>query len=1118
MSFSRLYQEGSSLFGRTVRVLLLLTLIQLSPLAAQTVLMPVTGSADTTMSYVELYDDGGPSAPYSTNCNSRYTFHTVHPQGRYRIEINSQLTHPQGNALLQIKNGPSIYSSTLLTSPNVTNGIFYSSGNTVTVIFNSDDDYPTEGFEVILCEYDNPVAQGINGHYLDSTTYILTWNQVTPPATWVVDYAIVEQNISTGVLSDSNSFQTVITDSTSLTFTNIPVGYHLVYRIYSIDSSPTSICPRIVESTTPPYVEPYICPCVTPLNVSVIHLPDSVRIEWTTDTIVTLWHFIAGHLNIDTILDGSVMHFTIPHDYPCNTHYVSINGNCEFNSCNIAIAPLPTGGCMLSAGSLNRVASDGNSITLSWGQVSDPDARYLLYFRPQDQPSSANLLLDTLPYDSTRYTVTGLQPHTNYIFLLRILCSNGNFSCLQSSANIATTLDNCIDFINLLDAEHIHRTWGTYSNPAQVTYGPAGRHVPIVDTTLYDSHTGNQLRCIPPGEEASFRLGDDNIGAQGETITYDYFVDSLDKDMLVLKYAVVMQNSNHTVVNQPHVTLEILDSAGAIIDTTCCYADFYAAGDLGWNSVPGTNIIWKDWTTVGIDIAPYHGQQIKIRFTTTDCADGGHFGYAYFNIKCDTKRIELVNLCESEDSIRLRAPLGFEYRWTRGTDTTTFSTENEIIVPADLTEYFCRASFIGKPECSFSIHAMAVLPVPQVAMHYEYDTCRNSITFFSDCKVSIDEEFLPYVHQVIDSVTWVIDNDTLYGDTVSVELQTNGYHYIRLSCKLSESFCTDSLADSVWVDFVHRKTILGDTIACYGDTLTLQPVPLDTVGFSFLWDDGSTAATRMLVVSSDTTLQLVSNYLLCSDTLQHVIHMFPHHDDTLFVDACPGKIDTLDFHVMATGIYTHNNVDRYGCDSTYSLSLTIHPVFYDTVRIATCDESYSDDEFSVDTTGFYTHAYTTVWGCDSIYHLDFHRHPVWNDTLYGEILYGDSYIGYGFDESVEGFYEHLFVDRNGCDSIRNLDLSVIFLQFPNAVTPNGDGYNDRLVIVNFLDATIFDYSCLWVYDRWGRLIYKKEGIYSDSDFWDPNKTGTPDGTYFYRFFARAYGHIIDHKSAVEVLR
>ncbi|MBP5515952.1 MAG: gliding motility-associated C-terminal domain-containing protein [Bacteroidales bacterium] len=1102
---------------RMVGLLLLLLFIPVA-MNAQVVLMPVNGHADTTMSYAEVYDDGGSTGAYSTNCNSSYTFHTVSSSGRYYIELISSLTHPSGNAFLQIKDGDT-NSINLVTSPPNNTAVYYSSSSTVTLVFNSDDDYPTDGFEVILCEFDNHVPQNLVGAYIDSNTYYLSWLPVNPPVMWVVDYAVVGEGIlPSDVFSDSTLFQSIVIDTTYWEFNVSPVGNHLVYRIYSIDSSSSSICPQQQIGAGTAYSAPVACPCIMPQNIQIIELADSVTIVWTTDTVANLWHVIVSHLGIDTVLNGNVMHITIPHDYPCETRLVFIIGNCVDKYCNGAYINLPVGGCLYNVGGIQRLGSNGHSVTLSWGQVADPQARYLLYYRRQGQPSSYNIIVDTLPYDSTTYVVDGLDPHTGYTFTVHVLCSDGRLGCTQSTANYATTLDNCIDFINLYDEDNVHRTWGTYSDPAMYTFGNASRHVAIVDTSLRDAHTGNLLRCIPPGEVASFRLGDDNVGAQGETITYDYLVDSLDKDMLVLKYAVVMQNSNHTSINQPHVTMELLDAAGNIIDTTCCYADFYAAGDLGWNNVPGTNIIWKDWSTVGIDIAPYHGQQIKIRFTTTDCADGGHFGYAYFNIHCDSKRIDLVNLCESVDSVTLRAPLGFDYCWTHGSDTTCFSTQNEIKVPADLTEYRCRASFVGKPECSFSIHSLAVLPVPLAAMHYEIDTCGQRIRLFSDCSVSIDSAFRPYVHQTIDSVSWLVDGDIYYGDTIEAELRHNGFCHIKVSCKLSDSYCADTLTDSVWVNIYHRKTIVGDTVACFGDTLTLSIAPPDTALFSFAWDNGSHDMNRQVVVISDTILSLVSNFFMCSDTLHHTIHVMPFYNDTLYVDACPGELDTIDFHESTTGVFTHINTDMNGCDSLSTLSLSIHPAYYDTVTSVVCDESFINDEFNEDSTGFYTHYYTTVWGCDSVYNLDFVRNPVWRDTIVAEILYGDTYIGYHFNESETGFYSLEYTDINGCDSIQNLDLSVILLRFPNAVTPNGDGINDRFAIVNLLDATIFDYNCLWVYDRWGKLIYKKENIFHDSDFWDPDKTNTPDGTYFYRFFARAYGHIIDHKSSVEVIR
>ncbi|MGX8713770.1 MAG: gliding motility-associated C-terminal domain-containing protein [bacterium] len=90
-----------------------------------------------------------------------------------------------------------------------------------------------------------------------------------------------------------------------------------------------------------------------------------------------------------------------------------------------------------------------------------------------------------------------------------------------------------------------------------------------------------------------------------------------------------------------------------------------------------------------------------------------------------------------------------------------------------------------------------------------------------------------------------------------------------------------------------------------------------------------------------------------------------------------------------------------------------------------------------------------------------------------------------------------------------------FLQFPNVVTPNGDGLNDRFVIQNLIEGLGYPINTLDIYNKWGTRVYHKENISSDSDFWDP--ADMPDGTYFYRFSAKGYNGNIEHNGAIEVL-
>lgn len=91
-----------------------------------------------------------------------------------------------------------------------------------------------------------------------------------------------------------------------------------------------------------------------------------------------------------------------------------------------------------------------------------------------------------------------------------------------------------------------------------------------------------------------------------------------------------------------------------------------------------------------------------------------------------------------------------------------------------------------------------------------------------------------------------------------------------------------------------------------------------------------------------------------------------------------------------------------------------------------------------------------------------------------------------------------------------------FLQFPNVVTPNGDGINDRFVIINLLDGIGYPINQLDIYNRWGTRVYHKENISSDEDFWDP--ADLPAGTYFYRFSAKGYSGNIEHNGAIEVVK
>lgn len=91
-----------------------------------------------------------------------------------------------------------------------------------------------------------------------------------------------------------------------------------------------------------------------------------------------------------------------------------------------------------------------------------------------------------------------------------------------------------------------------------------------------------------------------------------------------------------------------------------------------------------------------------------------------------------------------------------------------------------------------------------------------------------------------------------------------------------------------------------------------------------------------------------------------------------------------------------------------------------------------------------------------------------------------------------------------------------FLQFPNVVSPNGDGVNDRFVIGNLVQGMGYPINQLDIYNKWGTRVYHKENISRDEDFWDPQDM--PAGTYFYRFSAKGYNGNVEHNGAIEVVK
>lgn len=176
----------------------------------------------------------------------------------------------------------------------------------------------------------------------------------------------------------------------------------------------------------------------------------------------------------------------------------------------------------------------------------------------------------------------------------------------------------------------------------------------------------------PNGSGYSVQLGNSSTGRQAESVSYEFTIPS-DKYYysIIYNYAVVLQNPNHQPYQQPKFTARVFDvTAGEYM--TCSSFDFTASLDLpGFKlSTVGQDVLYKPWSPVTLKLVGCAGKTIRLEFTTNDCTQGGHFGYAYIDVDDDcSSPIKGSVLCPRDETMTLIAPYGFNsYRWFNGTD------------------------------------------------------------------------------------------------------------------------------------------------------------------------------------------------------------------------------------------------------------------------------------------------------------------------------------------------------------------------------------------------------------------------------------------------------------------
>lgn len=682
---------------------------------------------------------------------------------------------------------------------------------------------------------------------------------------------------------------------------------------------------------------------------------------------------------------------------PDNAHFIALRAVCpdaEDGEQSLFIDDMMISSC--AAFGMQVVDATSDSITIDWEQTGTPTVTLTV--------SENSNPIATYNNPSHPLTISPVNHMSGYRFVITSTCSTDIGTCSINYTDSATVVApgegaGCVDATNL-ESEQSYFFTGTYGNPYStqgvVNFGsthPDSRHTVCRDTTLRDPRTGDSLRTVPEGAAVSFRLGNwstNDVQPEAEGVVYSLGVDTTNYSLLLLRYAAVLQNPMHAAEDQPRFRLELLDSNYHVIDSNCAFVDFIADRNLGWHQAPD-NVLWKDWTAIGIDMSAYHGQQIFVRLTTFDCNEGSHYGYAYFTLECMKKMI-LAETCGMVDSNRFTAPSGFNYRWYTATSATTISTQRIIMVPtADMATYYCELSSVGDSTCGFTLEAYGGprQPLARCDTSVTISNCQFDVTFTNTSVISPDGINPIPTNEQVESVYWNFGNGEVstsrHGHTV---YDAPGTYTVTLVASIGGGACTDTL---VWpmtlASPIHPNLTAPDTL-CHGsqDTIHLH--------------DGR---------PQDTTGWIVANGLWC----------LPLNKTT---------------YNVGMNNYTLTAIDTFGCPHNRSHTLGVNPSYRheDTITICThlLPYTYSDTMFLEGTTaGRYDNSLQTAEGCDSSYHLwltvNDTAATTFNDTTYASICDNQYYTFYGTDYNLAGQYASVHLDSQGlCDSIHTLQLSL----------------------------------------------------------------------------------------------
>jgi|GEM_PF-1740793 gliding motility-associated-like protein len=182
---------------------------------------------------------------------------------------------------------------------------------------------------------------------------------------------------------------------------------------------------------------------------------------------------------------------------------------------------------------------------------------------------------------------------------------------------------------------------GTVSNSQTMagccpTVGAPASAIINTSTMLTDPVIPGLNLASPLGGTYIARINNSATGAVVNRIQQTFSVTTTNSAFQLAFAAVLNSTGNHCCDEQPNINITLLDSANNVL--TCPFLSFSAPSACCPNSDPAWVAFgqghYRNWTLRTIDLQRYIGTAITVQITVSDCTQSGHYGYAYFDMKC----------------------------------------------------------------------------------------------------------------------------------------------------------------------------------------------------------------------------------------------------------------------------------------------------------------------------------------------------------------------------------------------------------------------------------------------------------------------------------------------------